>query len=57
MASRQVRIFYILDPEYNRIIKKLDAPQLAELLGVKREHLDCYLTHHTTYKGLPIAEE
>ena len=51
------RIFYILDKDCETVLKTLTASQLAELLGIKREHLDIYLVTNPTYNGLPIAEE
>lgn len=54
---RKPGVFYILSPDYNKILKELEATQLAELLGIKRQHLDCYLATHPTYKGCPIAEK
>ena len=54
---KKARVFYILTPDYSKVLKVLEATQLAELLGIKRQHLDCYLATHPTYKGCPIAEQ
>lgn len=51
------RIFYILDKDYETVLKTLTASQLAELLGIRREHLDIYLVTNPTFRGCPIAEE
>ena len=48
--------------EYN-LLKQLNAiglstaSELAQLLGIKREHLDIYLVTNPTFKGYPIAEK
>lgn len=55
--KRKQRIFYILSPDYLKTLKVLTASQLAELLGIKREHLDIYLVKNPTFRGYPIAEE
>lgn len=55
--KRKQRIFYILSPDYLKTLKVLTASELAELLGIKREHLDIYLVTNPTFKGCPIAEE
>lgn len=55
--KRRQRIFYILSPDYKKTLKVLTASELAKLLGIKREHLDIYLSQHPTYKGCPIGEE
>lgn len=55
--KRKQRIFYILSPDYLKTLKILTASELAELLGIKREHLDIYLVTNPTFRGYPIAEE
>jgi hypothetical protein len=55
--KRKQRIFYILSPDYKKTLKVLTASELAELLGIKREHLDIYLVTNPTFRGYPIAEE
>ena len=55
--KRKQRIFYILSPDYLKTLKVLTARELAELLGIKREHLDIYLVTNPTFRGYPIAEE
>lgn len=55
--KRKQRIFYILSPDYLKTLKVLTANELAELLGIRREHLDIYLVTNPTFKGYPIAEE
>ena len=55
--KRKQRIFYILSPDYKKTLKVLMASELAELLGIKREHLDIYLVTNPTFRGYPIAEE
>lgn len=55
--KRKQRVFYILSPDYKKTIKILTASELAQLLGIKREHLDIYLVTNPTFKGYPIAEE
>lgn len=55
--KRKQRIFYILSPDYLKTLKVLTASELAELLGIKREHLDIYLVTNPTFRGYPIAEE
>lgn len=55
--KRKRRIFYILSPDYKKTLKVLTARELAELLGIKREHLDIYLLTNPTFRGYPIAEE
>lgn len=55
--KRKQRIFYILSPDYLKTLKVLTANELAELLGIRREHLDIYLATNPTFKGYPIAEE
>ena len=55
--KRKQRIFYILSPDYLKTLKVLTANELAELLGIKREHLDIYLVTNPTFKSCPIAEE
>lgn len=55
--KRKQRIFYILSPDYLKTLKVLTANELAELLGIRREHLDIYLVTNPTFKGCPIAEE
>lgn len=55
--KRKQRIFYILSPDYLRTLKVLTANELAELLGIRREHLDIYLVTNPTFRGCPIAEE
>lgn len=55
--KRKQRIFYILSPDYLKTLKVLTARELAELLGIKREHLDIYLITNPTFRGCPIAEE
>ena len=50
------RIFYILDKHCETVLKTLTASQLAELLGIRREHLDSYLVANPTFRGYPIAE-
>jgi hypothetical protein len=55
--KRKQRIFYILSPDYQKTLKVLTASELAELLGIKREHLDIYLVTNPTFRGYPIAEE
>lgn len=54
------RIFYILDKDCETVLKTLTASQLAELLaellGIRREHLDIYLVTNPTFRGYPIAE-
>lgn len=55
--KRKQRIFYILSPDYLKTLKILMASELAELLGIKREHLDIYLVTNPTFRGYPIAEE
>lgn len=55
--KRRQRIFYILSPDYLKTLKILTASELAELLGIKREHLDIYLVTNPTFRGYPIAEE
>lgn len=55
--KRKQRIFYILSPDYLKILKILTASELAKLLGIKREHLDIYLVTNPTFRGYPIAEE
>lgn len=55
--KRKQRIFYILSPDYLKTLKVLTASELAELLGIKREHLDIYLVTNPTFRGYPIAKE
>lgn len=55
--KRKQRIFYILSLDYLKTLKVLTANGLAELLGIRREHLDIYLVTNPTFKGCPIAEE
>lgn len=55
--KRKQRIFYILSPDYKKTLRVLTASELAELLGIKREHLDIYLVTNPTFRGYPIAEE
>lgn len=55
--KRKQRIFYILSPDYLKTLKVLTASELAELLGIRREHLDIYLATNPTFRGYPIAEE
>ena len=55
--KRKQRIFYILSPDYLKTLKVLTASELAELLGIRREHLDIYLVTNPTFRGYPIAEE
>lgn len=55
--KRKQRIFYILSPDYKKTLRVLTASELAELLGIKREHLDIYLITNPTFRGYPIAEE
>lgn len=55
--KRKQRIFYILSPDYLKTLKILTASELAELLGIKREHLDIYRVTNPTFRGCPIAEE
>ena len=55
--KRKQRIFYILSQDYLKTLKVLTASELAQLLGIKREHLDIYLVTNPTFKGYPIAEE
>lgn len=55
--KRKQRIFYILSPDYLKTLKVLTARELAELLGIRREHLDIYLVTNPTFRGYPIAEE
>lgn len=55
--KRKQRIFYILSPDYLHIMSILTASELAQLLGIKREHLDIYLVTNPTFRGCPIAEE
>lgn len=55
--KRKQRIFYILSPDYLKTLKVLAASELAELLGIRREHLDIYLVTNPTFRGYPIAEE
>ncbi len=55
--KRKQRIFYILSPDYLKTLKILTASELAQLLGIKREHLDIYLVTNPTFRGYPIAEE
>lgn len=55
--KRKQRIFYILSPDYLKTLKVLTANELAELLGIRREHLDIYLVTNPTFRGYPIAEE
>lgn len=55
--KRKQRIFYILSPDYLKTLKVLTANELAELLGIRREHLDIYLVTNPTFEGCPIAEE
>lgn len=55
--KRKQRIFYILSPDYKKTLRVLTASKLAQLLGIKREHLDIYLVTNPTFRGYPIAEE
>lgn len=55
--KRKQRIFYILSPDYLKTLKVLTARELAELLGIKREHLGIYLITNPTFRDCPIAEE
>lgn len=55
--KRKQRIFYILSPDYKKTLRVLTASELAELLGIKREHLDIYLVTNPNFRGYPIAEE
>lgn len=55
--KRKKSIFYILSPDYDKILKILTARELAELLGIPRDYLDVYLVTNQFYKGCPIAEE
>lgn len=55
--KRKQRIFYILSPDYKKTLRVLTANELAELLGIRREHLDIYLVTNPTFRGCPIAEE
>lgn len=55
--KRKQRIFYILSPDYQKTLRVLAASELAELLGIEREHLDIYLVTNPTFRGYPIAEE
>lgn len=55
--KRKKRIFYILNPDYEKTLKVLTAKELAELLGIRRDYLDIYLVTNPTFRGYPIAEE
>lgn len=57
-SKRKKRKFYILTPDYERVIKELSFTEIAKILNVGTNNLDQILaSKKNLYKGkYPIAE-
>lgn len=58
-SKRKKRKFYILTPDYERVIKELSFTEMAKILNVGTNNLDQTLANQKNlYKGKhPIAED